>query len=136
MSSFTLKKKENNLWIPDITYLEDSRRTNYPSIRLPQKGYTEPPDAFVIVVEKETSEKYFDDELGVEMPVTSLDWKEYCDLSVLQKIMDANAFDKLRVKLGLKPLQTARAEGMELSNKIAEHVEESREILKETIKNK
>ncbi len=117
--------KKNNApsnWVPEICYEEevDGISSHIPFIQVPKEQ--EMPKMLFVFESRETGE--FEPGLdGDPVPVVQLDLHQYADLSVLKEKFDAASYDKVRIALGLEPLQEAVSKGQKITENVRNKME-------------
>ena len=108
---------EKRKWVPVIVYedYEDSLSGGLPFIQVPPDK--EMPDILFMFGSTETGE--FEPDLeGNPQPIMEMELFQYANMHYLKEELDADTYDKVRVILGLEPLNVAREKGMKQSKKI------------------
>ena len=103
-------------WIPEIMY-EDSEEgsSHIPFIMVPTDEVM--PKILFIFESRDTGEI----EPGLEgdpVPVYEWDLHQYGDLNVLKSNLDKATYDKVRIALGLEPIDIATEKGQKITDKI------------------
>ena len=105
-------------WVPEIMYEEyeeDSISGGLPFIQVPTDK--EMPDILFMFGSTETGE--FEPDLeGEPQPIMEMELFQYANMHYLKHGLDADVYDKVRVCLGLEPLEVAKNKGKEQSKKI------------------
>ena len=117
-----MKKNIPNNWIPEICYEEevDGISSHITFIQVPTDQ--EMPKMLFVFESRETGE--FEPGLdGNPVPVVQLDLHQYADLSVLKEKFDPASYDKVRVALGLEPLQEAVEAGKQITETVRQKME-------------
>lgn len=109
-------KTNHKSWIPEIMYEEDSQ---IPFIQVPSSQPD--PHILFIFVNRETGETE-PDENGNEVPVISMDLRQFADLKMLKESLTEQEYDRVRGVLGLLPLKEATKKGKEITSKIASNI--------------
>tara|TARA_B100000131_G_scaffold295267_1_gene312126 strand:+ start:271 stop:636 length:366 start_codon:yes stop_codon:yes gene_type:complete len=113
-------------WVPEIMYEEyeeESISSGLPFIQVPSDK--EMPDTLFVFCSNETGE--FEPDLeGNPVPIMELELYQYANMKYLQDGLSPDDFDKVRVALGLLPLDEARAKGREKTNEMAATIKNSR----------
>lgn len=106
--------------IPVILYETDEQ--NIPYIEV-EKNDEMPPVLFIQEY-KHTGEFEPDDE-GKENPIVDITIHMYANMNVLSKSLTPEKYDEVRVAMGLKPLNEAKAEGQKILNKVYDNVNQN-----------
>ena len=105
-------------WVPEIMYEEyeeDSISGGLPFIQVPDDK--EMPDILFMFGSQTTGE--FEPDLeGNPEPIVEMELYQYACMHYLKDSLDSDTYDKVRVALGLQPLNQAVKAGMKLSGKI------------------
>ena len=111
-------------WFPEITYeeIEDGISANIPFINVPFDE--EMPKILFIFESRETGEHEFGS-MGEKLPIVEMDLHQYADMDILKQGLDLETYDKVRLVLGLDPLQEAVEKGEAITQKIRENVKEN-----------
>ena len=107
-------------WIPEIMY-EDSEEgsSHIPFIMVPTDEVM--PNLLYIFESRDTGEI----EPGLEgnpVPVFEWDLHQYGDLNTLKNNLDKKTYDKVRIALGLEPIDVASEKGKKITNKIKDNL--------------
>ena len=105
-------------WVPEIMYEEydeESISGGLPFIQVPEDK--EMPDIVFMFASQET-EDFEPDAEGNPQPIMEMELYQYANMQYLKNDLDAETYDKVRVCLGLEPLDAARKKGMKVSEKI------------------
>jgi len=109
---------DNRKWVPEIMYEEyeeDSLSGGLPFIQVPVDK--EMPDIVFLFGSQETGE--FEPDLdGEAQPIMEMELFQYACMQYLKEELDQDTYDKVRVCLGLQPLNQAVKAGMKQSEKI------------------
>ena len=109
-------------WVPEICYeeYEQSELTNgLPFIQIPKEK--EVPDVLFFFASTETGE--FDVGLeGEPEPIVEMELYQFACMKYLQDGLSVEDYDKVRVCLGLLPVDEARSKGRNLAVKQAEDI--------------
>ena len=110
-------------WIPEIVYEEadDGLTSNIPFVSVPEGQ--DMPKILFIFESRETGE-YEPGPEGEELPVTEIDLHQYADMNTLRDVLSTDLYNKVRVSLGLEPLDIAIKKGQELTDKIRSNLSE------------
>lgn len=114
---------DNMKWVPEIVYEEadDGLTSNIPFISVPN-GMSMPKILFIFE-SRETGEFEPGPE-GEELPVTEIDLHQYADMNTLRDSLSTDLYNKVRVSLGLEPLDVAIRKGQEITEKIRSNLSE------------
>jgi hypothetical protein len=103
-------------WLPEIMYEESEEgSSNIPFIMVPVNKTM--PALLYIFESRDTGEK----EPGLEgepVPIIEWDLHQYADMLILKNKLDRPTYDKVRSALGLEPLLTATAKGVNITKNI------------------
>tara|TARA_Y100001938_G_C8082378_1_gene429917 strand:+ start:69 stop:419 length:351 start_codon:yes stop_codon:yes gene_type:complete len=105
-------------WVPEIMYEEyeeDSISGGLPFIQVPEDK--EMPDILFMFGSQETGE-FEPDASGEPQPIMEMELFQYACMQYLKEELDETTYDKVRVCLGLQPLNQAVKAGMKQSEKI------------------
>ena len=111
---------ENNpkKWVPEIMY-EDYEEENIsgglPFIQIPEDK--EMPDILFMFGSQNTGE-YAPDLDGDPQPIVEMELYQYACMQYLKQGLDPDTYDKVRLCLGLRPLQEAIEHGMKISETV------------------
>ena len=109
---------DNRKWVPEIMYEEyeeDSLSGGLPFIQVPVDK--EMPDIVFLFGSQETGE--FEPDLdGEPQPIMEMELFQYACMQYLKEGLEEDVFDKVRLCLGLQPLNQAVKAGMKQSEKI------------------
>lgn len=113
-------------WIPEIMYEEsDEGSSNIPFIMVPENEVM--PKLLFMFESRNTGE--FEPGLeGEEVPVFEWDLHQYADMQVLKDNLDVETFNKVRLSLGLEPLEVAAKKGAQIGKNIRnnlKHIEKT-----------
>ena len=106
-----MSKKSKRKWGPEICYEEydeDALTGGLPFIQVPPSHET--PDILFMFASKESGEMTIGDE-GEPEPIVEMELNQYACMKYLQEGLSKEDYDKVRVCLGLLPLNEARAKG-------------------------
>lgn len=105
-------------WVPEIMYEEYDEENisgGLPFIQVPDDKQM--PDILFMFGSQSTGE--FEPDLdGNPEPIVEMELYQYACMQYLKESLDADTYDKVRVSLGLQPLQQAVTSGMQISGKI------------------
>jgi len=105
-------------WVPEIMYEEydeESISGGLPFIQIPEEK--EMPDILFMFGSKETGQ-FEPDEEGEPQSIVEMELYQFANMQYLKDDLDEETYDKVRVSLGLEPLNTATQKGMKQSQKI------------------
>ena len=116
-----MSNKNPRKWVPEIVYedYESGLGQAMPFIQIPADK--EMPDMLFIFGTQPTGE-FEPDAEGNEQPIMEMEPYSFANMKYLAEELDAETYDKVRVTLGLLPLQEAQKRGRKLS---AEMVDKS-----------
>jgi len=116
------KQNAPSQWIPEIMYEEssDGLSSHIPFIQVPQ---AEDMPRLLFVFESRETGDFEPGTNGEELPVTELDLHQYADMLILKEGLTLEEYDKVRLALGLEPLQTASTKGREVTKNIRQKLE-------------
>ena len=118
--------QENNMntdWYPEIMYEEqdDGISSKIPFVMVPNDK--EMPSLLYIFESRETGE--FEPGLeGEPVPILEMDLHQYADMLVLKQKLSLEAYDEVRIALGLKPMSEAVPAGRAITNNIRDNLKE------------
>lgn len=102
-------------WVPEIMY-EDYEEENLsggiPFVQIPEDK--EMPDILFMFGSQNTGEFEPDSE-GDPQPIVEIELYQYACMLYLKQSLDSKTYDKVRVCLGLQPLEEAIQKGMKIS---------------------
>lgn len=109
-------------WIPEIFYeeLESGMTSHIPFISVPEEE--EMPRMLFVFESRETGEVEPGPE-GEELPVTEIQLHQYADMEYLKQNLAPDAYDDVRVALGLEPLASAVKKGQQITSGIRQNLE-------------
>tara|TARA_Y100001958_G_C21148887_1_gene485561 strand:- start:544 stop:885 length:342 start_codon:yes stop_codon:yes gene_type:complete len=101
-------------WIPEIFYEEkqDGLTQGLPFVNIP-KGKVMPSSVFICGVEP-SQEDEEEKEITVHM---------YCNMNFLKERLEPETLNKIRISLGLKPLEDAIREGKKITERIHSNID-------------
>lgn len=108
----------NRNWIPEIMYEdagEEGLTSHIPFIPVPEEENMPP---FLFVFESRETGDFEPGPEGEDLPVTEMDLHQYADMKVLKENLSSDVFDKVRLALGLEPLQDAVAKGQKITQNV------------------
>ena len=119
-----MSRNESSNWIPEITYeeIDGGISSNIPFIAVPSSEKM--PHIIFIFESKETGEFEPGSE-GEMLPIVEMDLHQYADMSYLKAGLSAELYDKVRICLGLEPLQQAIEAGEKITDRIRKNVLEN-----------
>ena len=108
-------------WIPEICYEEDTDgvSSHIPFIHVP-KGEAMP--GFIFIFGSQETGEFEPGDDGNPLPIYDMDLHQYADMSMLKNNLDPETFDKVRLALGLEPLEEASQKGQMITEKIRENI--------------
>lgn len=109
-------------WIPEITYEQDDeggQLGNLPLIHVPASEVM--PNVLFIWEARDTG-KIEPGLNGDDVPVVEWELKQYCAMEALKSKLSHSDYDKVRLALGLKPLDEAVAAGKAITQNVRENV--------------
>lgn len=107
---------EKRKWVPEIMYEDYEGMTDgIPFINIPEDK--EIPDILFMFGSQDTGE-FEPDEDGNPQPIVEIELYQYACMQYLKDGLDDDTYDKVRVCLGLQPLQEAVQQGMKISENI------------------
>lgn len=104
-------QKSKRKWVPEICYEEydeDALTGGLPFIQVPNTHET--PDILFMFASKDTGEMTIGDD-GEPEPIVEMELNQYACMKYLQAGLSADDYDKVRICLGLLPLNEARQKG-------------------------
>jgi hypothetical protein len=110
-------------WIPEIYYEEgsDGMAGQFPFVQIPNDK--DMPSMLFILGSKETGETT-PSSTGEPEPIVEMEMYSYVNMQQLQDVMSFEAYDQLRMMIGLKPLDEATKLGFHQSEKMAKDIQE------------
>tara|TARA_B100001250_G_C19726498_1_gene756326 strand:- start:393 stop:764 length:372 start_codon:yes stop_codon:yes gene_type:complete len=111
---------EKRKWVPEILYEEyeeESLSSGIPFVQVPANQ--EMPDIIFMFGSQETGE-YEPDQDGEPQPIVEMELYQYACMQYLKEDLDPVTYDKVRISLGLKPMEEASKLGMVKSKEILE----------------
>lgn len=110
-------KKASTNWIPEIMYEDDEggMTSKIPFIMVPKEE--EMPKMLFMFESRETGEHEPDSE-GNPLPIIEMELHQYADMLHLKNGLSEEVYDQVRICLGLEPLRSSAAKGVEITNKI------------------
>jgi hypothetical protein len=118
----TINKSDKRQWVPEICYedYEDSELTSgLPFIQIPKEK--EVPDVLFFFASTETGE-YEVGTTGEPESIVEMELHQFACMKYLQEGLSIEDYDKVRVCLGLLPIDEARTKGRNLAVKQAEDI--------------
>ena len=119
-------------WVPEICYedYEEAELTGgLPFIQVPKD--LDVPDVLFMFASKDTGEH----DVGVDgepEPIVEMELYQYACMQYLQEGLDADVYDKVRVCLGLLPLNEARQKGKSSVDSFVKNIHSKIKETKET----
>lgn len=109
-------------WIPEIMYedSQDGMTSKIPFIMVPESESM--PKILFMFESRETGE-FEPDVNGEELPIIEMELHQYADMKMLKEGLSQDLYDKVRICLGLDPLNKAVPAGQQITNKIRENLE-------------
>jgi hypothetical protein len=116
-----LNDKRN--WIPEIFYEEgtDGMAGQFPFIQIPVDK--DMPTMLFMLGSKETGE-FTPSSNGEPEPIVEMEMYSYVNMQQLQEVMPFEDYDRLRITIGLKPLDEASRLGMQQSEKMVDSIKQ------------
>ena len=110
-------KKNSTNWIPEIMYEDDEggMTSKIPFIMVPKEE--EMPKMLFMFESRETGE-FEPDAEGEPLPIIEMELHQYADMAALKAGLTAELYDKVRLCLGLEPLNESIVKGIEITDKI------------------
>ena len=104
-------------WVPEIMYEESSEGVtqSIPFVAVPTDK--EMPGVLFLFASRETGETEPGPE-GEELPITELDLHQYANLVYIKESLSEEAYDEVRMALGLEPLRTAAQKGKYITDSV------------------
>lgn len=104
-------------WIPEIMYEEDANGVSQslPFIVVPA-GEVMP--AFLLLWEHRDTGEIEPGPNGEDLPIVDAELRQYASMDVLKTNLSPEDYDKVRVALGLEPLQSAARKGQKITDKV------------------
>ena len=108
-------------WIPEIMYeeIDDGLTSKIPFIQVPAEEQM--PKMLFVFESRETGE-FEPGAEGEDLPVTELELHQYADMQTIKGALTTGEYDKVRLALGLEPLQQATEKGIQLTQNIRERL--------------
>ena len=122
--------KSKRKWVPEICYEEydeDALTGGLPFIQVPKTHET--PDVLFMFASKDTGEMTVGDD-GEPEPIVEMELHQYACMKYLQEGLSEEDYDKVRICLGLLPLNEAREKGK--ANHVEKFVDNIKTKIKET----
>ncbi len=122
--------KSKRKWVPEICYEEydeDGLTGGLPFIQVPSTHET--PDILFMFASKESGEMTIGDD-GEPEPIVEMELNQYACMKYLQEGLSEEDYDKVRICLGLLPLNEAREKGKQ--NNVGKFVETIKTKIQET----
>ena len=109
-------------WVPEIMYEEYEGLTDgIPFIQIPENK--EIPDILFMFGSQDTGEFEPDSE-GEAQPIVEMELYQYACMQYLKSGLDPETYDRVRMCLGLKPLNEAIEKGLRISHSVLNTNEE------------
>jgi len=108
----------NGKWIPEIMYEESDEEgvsSNIPFVMVPVNESM--PNLLYIFESRDTGQTEPNLE-GDEVPVYEWDLHQYADMLQLKNKLDKKTYDKVRISLGLEPIDAAAEKGKKITSDI------------------
>jgi len=106
-------------WFPEIMYEEDNngQASKIPFIAVPEN---EEMPKMLFIFENRATGEFEPGQNGEELPVVTLDLRQYANMDILKKNLLPDDYDKVRKALGLENLSTATKKGRSITSNIRE----------------
>jgi len=117
---------KNKHWVPEIVYENDDgegQLGNLPLIHVPN-GEKMP--TFLLIWEATDTGEFEPGPDGEELPIVQWELRQYAHMDVLKSKLSHEDYDKVRVALGLQPLNEATKSGQQITAKIRENLANSK----------
>jgi hypothetical protein len=117
---------KNKHWVPEIVYENDDGEAqlgNLPLIHVPN-GEKMP--TFLLIWEATETGEFEPGPDGEELPIVQWELRQYAHMDVLKSKLSHEDYDKVRVALGLQPLNEATKNGQQITAKIRENLANSK----------
>lgn len=105
-------------WQPEIMYNEEVDNnpiSRIPFIPVPKDEKM--PSVLFLFESRETDEKEVGPD-GIDYPVVQWDLHQYADMNTLKEHLPNDVFDRVRIALGLEPLEIAAKKGEKISKNL------------------
>jgi hypothetical protein len=104
-------------WIPEIMYEEDTSgmSQSLPFILVPPN---ETMPSFLLLWEHRDTGEIEPGPNGEDLPIVEAELRQYASMDVLKSNLSEEDYDKVRIALGLEPLQTAARKGQKITDKV------------------
>ena len=113
----------NDNWYPEIMY-EDADEagltSKIPFIMVPQEK--DMPKLLFMFESRQTGE-FEPGSDGEQLPIVEMELHQYADMAVLKSGLSLEDYDKVRICLGLEPLNQAAKQGKKITDKIRKNLE-------------
>lgn len=113
-------------WVPEIMYEDSSQEegltSHIPFVPVPE-GESMP--AFLFVFESRETGDFEPGPEGEDLPVTEMDLHQYADMAILKEKLSLQAYDEVRLALGLEPLTEAAEKGKKITENIRNNLNKS-----------
>ena len=109
-------------WYPEIMYeeSEDGISSKIPFVLVPEDQQM--PEILFVFESRESGE--FEPGLdGNPVPILEMDLHQYADMKFLKEGLTPDLYDKVRVCLGLDPLQSAVTKGKKITENVRKNLE-------------
>ena len=108
-------------WVPEIMYeeSEDGISSTIPFIMVPVE---EDMPKLLYIFESRNTDEIEPGLDGEEVPIVEWDLHQYADMLCLKDNLDPETYDKVRVSLGLEPLDIASEKGKKITNTVRENL--------------
>lgn len=108
-------------WVWEITYedTDEGQLGNLPMIHVPD-GEQMP--RFIMLWEVRNTGEFEPGLSGEEVPIIDYDLRQYAQMETLKAGLSAEDYDKVRLALGLKPLEQAVKDGQQISQKVRDNI--------------
>jgi hypothetical protein len=119
----SVQKEDKRKWVPEICYEEyeeDQLTGGLPFIQVPETH--EVPDVLFMFASKHTGE-YDVGTDGDPEPIVEMELHQYACMQYLQAGLSAEDYDKVRICLGLLPLEDARKKGKANVNEFVDNIQ-------------
>lgn len=114
-----MKEVKKQAKLPILYYEEDGSGNPFPYIEV-QKDEDYPKVLFIH--EYRHTGEFEPDEEGNDAPIIDMILHKFVDMEFLKEALDPETNDKVRVALGMKPLEEAQREGAEIYNRALNNV--------------
>ena len=123
MSSIMNDKRN---WLPELYYEEgtDGMAGQFPFVQIPNDK--DMPSMLFVLGSRETGDTA-PSSTGEPEPIVEMEMFSYVNMQQLEEVMSFEAYDELRVIIGLKPIDEAKKLGMKKSEKMANQIQNKHE---------